>query len=146
VPELVGLVEQMRAHTASRSPLAPKFRELIILVTAREWTQPFEWHIHYPGALKNGLTLETVTAIAEGRRPPNMPEDEQIVYDMSMELHHNKSVSDATYARALAAFGEPGIVEIAAVNGFYSLLAMVMNTVRMNVPPSPSPKLERFPK
>lgn len=68
------------------------------------------------------------------------------MYDLSTELLYNHSVSDATYTKALSAFGEPAIVEIANVLGFYTQLAMVMNTVRMNVPDSKTPRLERYPK
>ena len=59
-----------------------------------------------------------------------MSEDEAAAYDFSIELHRNRGVSDATYARALAQFGEQGIVDLTGVNGYYSLLAMMMNVAR----------------
>lgn len=145
VPELVVLVRDMRNHI-SRGPLNNKLVELAILIIAREWTQNFEWDRHYQGALKAGLTMETVTAIREGRRPPKMAADEELVYDFSMELLHNHSISDAMYAQALKALGEPAIVELAGVLGYYTLLAMAMNVTRMAVPPGRDiPYLEPFP-
>jgi 4-carboxymuconolactone decarboxylase len=59
-----------------------------------------------------------------------MSKDEAAAYDFSIELHHNKSVSDATYARALELFGEQGIIDITGINGYYSMLAMMMNVAR----------------
>lgn len=83
--------------------------------------------------------------MAEGRRPERMAEDEEILYDFCTELQHHQSVSDPTYARALAKFGEPGIVEMASLQGYYSYLAMIMNVARVTVPASTNPLLQRFP-
>ena len=63
-----------------------------------------------------------------------MAEDEEIAYDFCMELHRNRSVSDATYARALSKFGEQGIVDMVGLNGYYTLIAMVLNTARTPLP------------
>ena len=75
-----------------------------------------------------------------------MAEDEEILYDLSVELHRNKSVSDATYDRALSAFGQDGIVEAVAIEGYYALLAMVMNTARTPLPEGRIPQLAPFPQ
>jgi 4-carboxymuconolactone decarboxylase len=119
---------------------------LAILITAREWTQQYEWNAHDPLAIKAGLKREIITAIAEGRRPEHMAEDEAILYDFCVELHRNRSVSDATYARALSKFGEEGIVEAATIEGYYAMLAMVMNTARTSLPPGATPALKPFPR
>jgi 4-carboxymuconolactone decarboxylase len=61
------------------------------------------------------------------------------------ELQRNHAVSDATYARALARFGEPGIVEAASLAGYYSMLAMVMNIARTSLPAGTKPPLLPLP-
>jgi 4-carboxymuconolactone decarboxylase len=53
-----------------------------------------------------------------------------------MELHRDKGVSDRTYGEALALFGEQGVVDLMGLNGYYTFLAMVMNTACTAVPPS----------
>ena len=58
------------------------------------------------------------------------PDEEAAVHDFSLELNRGKRVSDATYARALALFGERGVVDLMAINGYYTLLAMVMNAAQ----------------
>jgi 4-carboxymuconolactone decarboxylase len=55
-------------------------------------------------------------------------------------------VSDSTYARALAKFGEEGIVEAASIQGFYTLLAMNMNAARTGLPGGAQPGLGHFPR
>lgn len=50
-----------------------------------------------------------------------------------MPAHRTKGVGDATYARTLARFGEQGVMNLAGIDGYYTLLAMAMNAAR---PPS----------
>jgi 4-carboxymuconolactone decarboxylase len=96
--------------------------------------------------MKAGLAPEVLKAVAEGRRPQGMSDDEEIVYEFCMELHRNKSISDVTYARALARFGERGIIDLTSVNGYYTFLGMVLNTARTPVPKgSTAPTLLPFP-
>ena len=136
----------MRSHVRDRSVLSPKLTELAILIAAREWTQQYEWSAHAPAAARAGLEPAIITAVADGRRPGQMADDEEILYDLCVELHRNKSVSDATYERALRAFGQEGIVEAVAIEGYYALLAMVMNTARTPLPEDRTPALTSFPR
>jgi len=73
-----------------------------------------------------------------------MSDDEDICYNFSIELHRNKRVSDATYQRAVAKFGEKGVMDIVGINGYYTFLAMAMNTAHYRVPAN-GLKLPRFP-
>jgi 4-carboxymuconolactone decarboxylase len=135
-PKLAEQAVAMATYFRNESVLGTKLTELVILLAARDWTQQFEWTAHYERALKAGLKQETVNAIAQGRRPAGMMEDEEIVFDFWSELEHNKSVSDATYDRAVKKFGEPGVVSITALNGYYAMLAMVLNVARTPVLPA----------
>jgi 4-carboxymuconolactone decarboxylase len=98
-------------------------------------------------ARREGRIAAAITqAIAEGRRPIGMAADEETVYDFCTELHANKSVSDATYRRALERFGEQGIVDLVAVNGYYAFNAMMLNVARSALPAGASPDLAPFPR
>jgi 4-carboxymuconolactone decarboxylase len=108
--------------------------ELVILVTAREWSQDYEWFVHYPLALKAGIRADVADAIGEGRHAPALNGDEAIVYDFTTELHHGKGVSDATFARAEKRFGKQGVVDLTAISGYYTLLAMELNVAHYKVP------------
>jgi 4-carboxymuconolactone decarboxylase len=118
---------------------------MVILITAREWTQEFEWSHHYKYALEAGLPRAIIDAIADGRRPEAMGEDEAAAYDFAIELHRRKSVSDATYARLLALYGEQGVIDLTGICGYYSLLAMVMNVARTKPDTTEGLPLKRFP-
>ena len=59
-----------------------------------------------------------------------MAEDEAILYDLIQELLRNRTVSDATYARAVAKFGEQGVVDAVSISGYYTMIGMLLNTAR----------------
>ena len=146
VPDLVVPSLQLRLHNQFHSVLSPKLTEFAILIAARNWTSYYEWNSHSQEAVTAGLSAAVIGAVADGWRPEQMTEDEGIVYDFCTELLHNQSVSDPTYARALAKFGEPGVVEAASLVGYYTYLAMVMNTARTPSPAVGKSALAPFPK
>jgi 4-carboxymuconolactone decarboxylase len=147
VPDLVVPSLQLRLHNqTANNPLGAKLTEFAILIAAREWTNNFEWNAHSTAAATAGLSPAIIAAVAEGRRPERMAEDEEILWDFCNELLHNKSVSDPTYVRALAKFGEAGVVEAASLEGYYTYLSMVMNTARSPLPANAKPALGLFPK
>jgi 4-carboxymuconolactone decarboxylase len=144
-PEVMLRAKAMGDYLRFRNVLPRRVSEMVILITAREWTQQFEWTYHYRYAMEAGLAREIADAIGEGRRPPAMSEDETAAYDFATELHHRKSVSDATYARALALFGERGIIDLTGICGYYSFLAMIMNVARTPADVEGAATLARFP-
>lgn len=144
-PELMAHAQRMGEYLRYRSAIGLRLSELAILVTARQWTQQVEWAIHAPIAEREGIAPQVVQAIAEGRRPEGLPEDEAVVVAFSTELHQNRSVSDATWDRAIRLFGEQGVVDLVAINGYYSLLSMVMNAARTEVPASSASRLPNLP-
>jgi 4-carboxymuconolactone decarboxylase len=144
-PEVMLRATAMGDYLRFRNVLPKRVSEMVILVTAREWTQQFEWTYHYRYAMEAGLAREIADAIGEGRRPPGMAEDEAAAYDFAVELHHRKGVSDATYARALALFGERGIIDLTGLCGYYSFLAMMMNVARTPADTDGAAPLAKFP-
>jgi 4-carboxymuconolactone decarboxylase len=145
-PDMINRARGLSDYLRFKSSLPPRLSEFVILITAREWAQQYEWNAHHPLALKGGLNPEIAKAIAEGRRPEKMAEDEAILYDFCMELHRNRSVSDATYARAVAKFGEQGVVDTIGLSGWYTLVAMILNTARTPLPAGVAPPLMPFPR
>lgn len=143
-PEVMSRARAMGDYLRYHSAIGNTLSELVILITARAWSQGYEWAAHQPIALKAGISKDVVDAIAEGRRPTAMSADEEIAYDFTMELQHNRSVSDATYAKAEKRFGRKGIVDMAGISGYYTLLALQLNMARQPVP-ADAPPLPRLP-
>ena len=140
-PDLMLCASRMGLYLRYGSALPLRISEFVILIVARLWSQQVEWQIHHPIALKAGVAPETAQALAEGRRPVTMSDDEALAYAFSTELQHNRAVSEVTYAAVVARFGEQGVIDLTGINGYYALLAMTMNVARTALPEGGPPQL-----
>jgi 4-carboxymuconolactone decarboxylase len=145
-PEVMNRARAMGDYLRFKSSLPPRLSELVILTVSRRWTQQYEWNAHKPLALQGGLRADIVDAIAEGRRPDRMAADEEALYSLVDEVHRNQSVSDAVYAKAVSSVGEQGVIDALGITGYYTMLAMVMNTTRTPLPAGAKPGLAPFPR
>lgn len=143
-PEVMSIARATGDYLRYHSALGNTLSELVILVTAREWSQDYEWYVHQPIALKAGISKDVADAISDGRRPTAMSSDEEIVYDFTIELQRNKRVSDETFNRAEQRFSKKGVVDMVGISGYYTSLAMQLNTARYQFS-GEGPRLSRFP-
>jgi 4-carboxymuconolactone decarboxylase len=144
-PQLMSTARAMGDYLRYKSAIGNTLSELVILITAREWTQDYEWSLHYPIALKAGIRKEVADDIAAGRRPIAMSPDEETVFDFASELLRNKQVSDATFQRARSRLGMKGVVDMTGIVGYYTLLAMQLN-VSQYPAATDGKKLPRVPR
>ena len=119
---------------AARVKLERRLLELMILVAARLATAQYAWFIHEPYALKFGIAPDIVEAIRERRTPNFTREDERVVYDLTMELNTTGTLSEASYQRGMAMFGEQVMVELVSAIGFYAMVAMTLNAFAVAPP------------
>ncbi len=144
-PQVMSQARAMGDYLRYKSAIGNTLSELVILITAREWTQDYEWAVHYPIALKAGIRKEVADDIAEGRRPTAMSPDEETVFDFTSELLRNKQVSDATFERAKSRLGMKGVVDMTGIVGYYTFLAMQLNVAQYPVAMD-GKKLPRVPR
>jgi 4-carboxymuconolactone decarboxylase len=133
-PELAGKVEAISDYVRWNTGQPARLTELAIMITARHWTSHWIWRSHYRAAVRGGLDPSVGADIAAGKRPTTMKEDEAILYDSATEMYRTKAVSDATYATAVKAFGERGLINLVATMGYYDMVAMTLITAKA-VPP-----------
>lgn len=133
-PAVLQAATHLGAYLRFESALPLDLSELAIIITARRWSQNYEWFAHRAIAEKAGIPAAVADAIGEGRRPDGLSPERQIVYDFCTEVHGNGQVCDTTYDKAKAAFGEQGVIDLTTICGYYSLLAMVMNIARTPMP------------
>jgi len=138
-PELAEYTLRLQDLFASRVKLERRLVQLMILVSARLATAQFAWFVHEPHALKLGIAPDIVEAIRERRTPNFTREDERLVYDITLELNTTRSLSEATYRRGIAMFGEQALVELVSAVGFYVMVAMTLNAFEVPVPGNRKP-------
>lgn len=133
-PELGYRLQAVGEHVRFNTSIPKRLNELAILITAREWTSQYEWHAHHALAMKEGLDPAIAEAIANGKRPTGMKEDEAAVYDFCIQLHRAKKVDDANFKRVKALFGEQGVIDLIGVSGYYTAVSMTLNVAEVPVP------------
>lgn len=141
-PELARHVQRLGEHLRWKGRLPSRLKELAVLVTARRWTCQHEWVMHSKLALDGGLGAGIVDDIRYGREPKGMLDEEKAVYNFCRELHATGRAGDATFAEIQTRFGLDGALELIALNGYYSLMAMVLNTAGLPLPGNAEPPLK----
>jgi 4-carboxymuconolactone decarboxylase len=134
---LQALGEQLRW----KGKLPQKLVELAVLITARRWTCQHEWFIHEQLARKAGLDVAIIDAIRERREPPAKG-DEALVYAFCRDAHATGRVSDENFEAVRARFELDGAVELLVLSGYYTMMAMVLNTAGLALPGGAEPPLK----
>jgi 4-carboxymuconolactone decarboxylase len=130
-PGLARPTQDLATFINRDSKLSKKLTQLTIIYVSRRLMYNASWAEHVEVAQRQGLRPEIAQAIASGQRPAAMDQDEQIVYDMCTELDHTMTISDATYARAVARLGEAGVVDTVATYGYYAYLGLFNNATHL---------------
>lgn len=125
-PALASRAQELGAFCRYHTSLPKRLSELAILITGAFWKAGFEWYVHAPIALDAGLDPAAVEAIRNGRTPDLEKPDEAALYAFATELLEQRRVSEATYRRALSELGEPGVVELVGILGYYALISMTI--------------------
>jgi 4-carboxymuconolactone decarboxylase len=133
-PEFGMRIQAVGEHIRFKSAIPKHLNELAILITAREWTSQYEWYAHHALAMKAGLDPKIAEAVAAGKRPEALKEDEAAIYDFCIQLHRNRKVDDAAFNRVKALFGEQGVVDLVGVSGYYVAVSMTLNVAQVPVP------------
>jgi 4-carboxymuconolactone decarboxylase len=138
-PELAEYGLKLQDMFASRVKLERRLMQLMILVSARLATAQFAWFIHESHALGEGISSDVVEAIRERRTPNFSRDDERLVYDITLELNLTRTLSEPTFNRGMALFGDQKMVELVAAVGFYVMVAMTLNAFDAPVPGGKKP-------
>jgi 4-carboxymuconolactone decarboxylase len=141
-PELADKWQQFGELLRYRTSLPSRLSELAILVTARHWDCQVEWHLHERDAIKAGLEASIMGAIQRGERPAEMDDDTAAAHDFAAELLRDRFVSEPTYQLVLARWDVVGTIELTAIIGYYSMVAMTLNAHELPLPDGIAPPLE----
>jgi 4-carboxymuconolactone decarboxylase len=133
-PDVADRVQRVGEYVRFQTTIPAALNEMAILITGRFWSAQYEFWAHRRLARTAGLADAIIDAIAEGRRPAAMSDDERLVYDFCTELFRDKAVSDATFKATAGRFGEQGVIDLIAVSGYYSIVSMVLNVDRYPLP------------
>jgi 4-carboxymuconolactone decarboxylase len=125
-PELLSRGEKLGLYARFHSSLPKRISELCILMMASHWKAAGEWVDHSPIARELGVDAEALENLRVGKPAAFKQKDEAAAYELAQELLNKRDVSDSTYETAKAVLGERGVLDVVAVLGYYSFIAMSM--------------------
>lgn len=138
-PELADRWQKMGALLRFGTSISPRASELAILVAARRWNSQLEWHIHAAAAQDAGLPQAIIDALLVAAPPRFDDVKDGAVYEYARQLLQRGVVNEAAYQEVLAMFGEAGTVELTAIIGYYSMVAMTLNAHHIPLPDVDTP-------
>jgi 4-carboxymuconolactone decarboxylase len=138
-PEVCRHVSRLGEYLRWGSSLSPALSELAICLTARHLRANYEWHAHAPLAIEAGVPAAAIEAIRSGTAPQFAAQDQALVFRLITELIDTKRLTDASFATAIAAFGERGVVELGTIVGYYTAIGNALNVFEVALPAATAP-------
>jgi 4-carboxymuconolactone decarboxylase len=138
-PALAEKVQELGEVIRFKTGIADNLLEIAVLLTARHHNCANIWESHDRLARKACVGSEIIKAIAQYHRPQTMNAEESLVYDYARELIADNKISDAVFAGVTQRWGRKGVMELAAICGYYGMLAAVLNAAERPLEPGSVP-------
>lgn len=134
-PEMARRAQRLGELLRYDTSLEPVLSELAILICGRHWTSHYEWSAHKRIALEVGIDPTTIADIAARRSEPYLRNArEHVVFRVSSTLLAQSKLDNELYAEGVGILGERGMVELVAILGYYSLVALTLNAFELGLP------------
>jgi 4-carboxymuconolactone decarboxylase len=118
-----------------RTQLAPRIREMAILVVAQAWDSAYERASHELIGQDAGLTDEEIGALRTGADPGFAEKAEQVAYTVVRALTSpDADLDDEQYDTAISVLGQQALVELSSLVGYYATLALQLRIFRVPAP------------
>jgi 4-carboxymuconolactone decarboxylase len=131
-------VQQLGNLLRFESKLPGQLREVAILTVAQHWRSNYEWFAHVVFAEREGVDAAAIAAIKQGKEPEDNA-DWATVHRLVSEFLNTARVSDDTYKAAIEKFGEPAMVELVTLAGYYCMISAILNVFEIPVPDGETP-------
>jgi 4-carboxymuconolactone decarboxylase len=115
--------------------IEPRWRELMILRVAWRGRSQYEWVQHVRIARACGITDEEIDAIARGAEAGTWSPLDAALLTATDECLDGLRISDGTWAELAAQLDERQLLEVVFVIGTYACLAMLFNSVGLELDP-----------
>jgi 4-carboxymuconolactone decarboxylase len=135
VPKAHQWATLLNHYLRDESSLPKKIQELAMLVTARELDCQHIWNAHAASARASGVSDATVDALRDRKELPKLADDESAIVRYGQEFFRTRRVSKGTSQLALEQLGTRGAVELGLILGSYALLALMVNSFDVDLPP-----------
>jgi 4-carboxymuconolactone decarboxylase len=139
-PPVGHALQELGVAIRFRTELAPRVREMAILVVAQAWDSAYVRESHELLGRDAGLTDAEIEALRAGADPGFADKQEQVAYSVVRALTgpgpKRPDLDDQEYDTAVAVLGERALVEMSALVGYYATLALQLRIFRVAGPAS----------
>ena len=136
-----GSVRLHGSRDMEKSQIDRRTQERARLVVSREMDQVFEWTLHEPVALKNGVPADLIDIIRYRKPLDGVAERDASIIQLGREIFQNHKVKPETYARALKQLGKRDLLDLCDYMGDYVKTAILLHTVDAHLPYDREPLL-----
>ena len=131
-----GFGRALGVPTGETSRLGVRMYQLVVLITAREIDQQYEWSAHEPMGLRVGLEQSVIDVVKYDRDVKGLAEKDATVITFLRTLLREHKVSSELWAKQIQVFGKQNTVEIMQLMGDYFMVGTMMNATDQHVPPT----------
>ena len=133
-PDLAARVAHTGSYVRFNVDLPESLKETVIIATAREIKNQYEFAAHARLARQAGVSEEIIQAIARGNAPQGLSGDEEKLVRYVHELLRNHKISDATFNAVKDRFGMQKTLELTALIGHYLLVGQILTAFEVDLP------------
>ncbi|HXD72956.1 MAG TPA: hypothetical protein VN628_04440 [Vicinamibacterales bacterium] len=120
--------------TGEKFPLGNRIYQLVVLITAREIDQQYEWSAHEPMGLRAGLEQSVIDVVKYDRPADGLAEKDATLIRFFRALLREHRVSSDLFAKMIADYGKQRTVEMMDLAGDYWVVGTMMNAGDQHLP------------
>ncbi|HXR45779.1 MAG TPA: hypothetical protein VN759_13265 [Pseudolysinimonas sp.] len=117
-------------------PLGGRVFQLVVLITAREIDQQYEWSAHEPAGLRQGLEQSVIDVVKYNRPVAGLAEKDATLITFGRTLLRDNKVSSQVWADMVRLFGRQHTIDLLGIMGDYLRVGIMLNAVDQQQPPT----------
>jgi 4-carboxymuconolactone decarboxylase len=133
-PELAGRLAHAGSYIRFESRLDERVRNLAALTTAREFDCLYVWGAQSGAARRRGIPDSTIDAV-RAKTTAGIPAEDALIVGFTQRLIRDHRVDDTTVQALRDRLGDQLLIELTSTIGYYSMVAMSLNTIELDPAP-----------
>ncbi|MEV7623887.1 carboxymuconolactone decarboxylase family protein [Actinoplanes sp. NPDC089786] len=105
------------------SALPARGREIAILLVGHHHRSAFELYAHTRAGRAAGLSEHDLAALADGKEPSDLSAAEGSILRATKAILDRGTLDDLEYRDTVDILGEPGLLELVTIVGYYNMVA-----------------------
>lgn len=134
-PKLLGSWLPFGGRLLAGGSLDRRLTEIVILRTAYNVGNEYEWGQHVPISMAFGLARADIERIVAGPEADGWSPLEALLLQAADELHSERYLTDTTWNALAEQLSEVQLIELCFLVGHYSMLAMFLRSAGVQLEP-----------